>query len=86
MGTSLSIKKGEKLSTSEGAGLTEKGRRKYNRENGSNLQAPVTKVRSKKDQSRRNSFCARMNGIRTSSKNNERATASMKRWNCPQVA
>ena len=33
----LSVKKGEKLPVSKGAGLTAKGRAKYNRETGSNL-------------------------------------------------
>jgi len=34
---SLSVGRGEKLPTSQGAGLTAKGRAKYNRETGSNL-------------------------------------------------
>jgi hypothetical protein len=37
----LSVKKGEKLPVSKGAGLTAKGRAKYNRETGSNLKAPA---------------------------------------------
>ena len=39
-GVSLAVGRGEKLSTKEGAGLTQKGRDKYNRETGSNLKAP----------------------------------------------
>ena len=39
-GVSLSVGRGEK---SKKGGLTAKGRRKYNRATGSNLQAPVTK-------------------------------------------
>ena len=38
---SLSVKKGEKLPVSKGAGLTEKGRAKYNAATGSNLKAPT---------------------------------------------
>ena len=37
---SLAIGRGEKLPVSKGAGLTAKGRAKYNRETGSNLKAP----------------------------------------------
>jgi len=73
----LSIKKKEKLPTSQGAGLTAKGRAKYNRENGSNLKAPQPEGGPRK-----RSFCARMGGIVKRSKNSERARASMKRWKC----
>jgi hypothetical protein len=38
---SLSVGRGEKRPTSQGAGLTAKGREKYNRETGSNLKAPA---------------------------------------------
>jgi hypothetical protein len=38
---SLSVGRGEKLPVSKGAGLTAKGREKYNRETGSNLKAPA---------------------------------------------
>ena len=37
---SLSIGRGEKLPASKGAGLTAKGRAKYNAATGSNLKAP----------------------------------------------
>jgi len=83
--SNLSIKRGEKLSTKAGAGLTAKGREKYNRENNANLKAPAPNPKTAKSQGRKNSFCARMNGVRKRAKNNDRATASMKRWNCPQV-
>lgn len=82
MGTNLSIKKGEKLSTEAGAGLTAKGRAKYNRENGSNLKAPAPNPKTKADAGRKRSFCARMGGVVKRSKNAERARASMRRWNC----
>ncbi len=37
----LSVGRGEKLPVSKGAGLTAKGRAKYNRETGSKLKAPT---------------------------------------------
>jgi hypothetical protein len=39
-GPSLAIGRGEKLPVSKGAGLTAKGRAKYNAATGSNLKAP----------------------------------------------
>jgi hypothetical protein len=78
-GVSLSVGRGEKLSTKEGAGLTAKGRAKYNRETGSNLKAPQPEGGSRK-----NSFCARMSGVvKHSSGDAPRAKASLKRWKCP---
>jgi hypothetical protein len=78
----LSVSRGEKLSKEQGAGLTAKGRAKYNREHGSNLQAPAPNPKTDKDAARRKSFCARMKGVVKKSKNAERAKASLKRWNC----
>ena len=76
-GGHLSIGRGEKLPTSQGAGLTEKGREKYNRETGSHLKAPQAKG------SRHNSFCARMKGVVDhASGDAPRAKASLKRWHC----
>lgn len=76
---SLSVKKGEKLPISKGAGLTAKGRAKYNRETGSHLKAPQPEGGSRK-----NSFCARMSGVVKNSKGDApRAKASLKRWKCP---
>jgi hypothetical protein len=76
---SLAVGRGEKLSTKEGAGLTEKGRAKYNRETGSHLKAPQPKGGARKD-----SFCARMSGVVEHSKGDApRAKASLKRWDCP---
>lgn len=78
-GVSLSVGRGEKLPASKGAGLTEKGRAKYNRETGSNLKAPQPQGGARRD-----SFCARMSGVVEHSKGDaERAKASLKRWNCP---
>jgi hypothetical protein len=79
---SLSVGRGEKLPASKGAGLTAKGRAKYNRETGSNLKAPAPRPKTKADEGRKASFCARMGGVVAKSKNAERAKASMKRWNC----
>jgi hypothetical protein len=78
-GVSLAIGRGEKLPVSKGAGLTEKGREKYNREIGSHLKAPQPKGGARKD-----SFCARMSGVVEHSKGDApRAKASLKRWDCP---
>ena len=78
-GVSLAVGRGEKLSTEKGAGLTAKGRAKYNRETGSHLKAPQPQGGARKD-----SFCARMSGVVHHSKGDaERAKASLKRWKCP---
>ena len=78
-GVSLAVGRGEKLPVEKGAGLTAKGRAKYNRETGSDLKAPQPKGGARKD-----SFCARMSGVVEHSKGEApRAKASLKRWNCP---
>ena len=83
-GVSLSVGRGEKLPTSQGAGLTAKGRAKANRATGSNLQAPAPNPKTKKDEGRKKSFCARMSGVVKNAKGDApRAKASLKRWNCP---
>ena len=80
---SLSVGRGEKLPVSKGAGLTAKGRAKYNRETGSNLKAPAPNPKSTADAGRKASFCARMEGVVKHAKGNaERAKASLKRWKC----
>lgn len=79
---SLSVGRGEKLSTKEGAGLTAKGRAKYNRETGSNLKAPAPNPKTDADAARKRSFCARMAGVAEKAKDGERAKASLKRWKC----
>jgi hypothetical protein len=80
-GPSLSVGRGEKLPVSKGAGLTAKGRAKYNRETGSNLKAPQPQGGARKD-----SFCARMSGMPGPMKDEKgrptRKAASLKRWNC----
>jgi hypothetical protein len=77
-GVSLAIGRGEKLSAEQGAGLTAKGRAKYNRETGSDLKAPQPEGGKRRD-----SFCARMGPVAEKSERGSRARASMKRWNCP---
>ena len=69
----LSVGRGEKLPAKQGAGLTAKGRAKYNRETGSDLKAPT------KDSSnpRHKSFCARSKGW-----TGERGKAARARWGC----
>jgi hypothetical protein len=79
---SLSIKRGEKLSVSRGAGLTARGRAKYNRATGSKLKPPAPNPKTEKDAARKRSFCARMGAVAKKAKNGERAKASLKRWKC----
>ncbi len=82
-GVSLSVGRGEKLSVKEGAGLTAKGRAKYNAATGSNLKAPAPNPSNKADAGRKASFCARMEGVVKNAKGPaERAKASLKRWKC----
>ena len=87
-GPSLSVKRGEKLPVSKGAGLTAKGRAKYNRETGSDLKAPAPHPKTEKDKARKKSFCARMAGMPGPMKDEKgrptRKAASLKRWNCPK--
>jgi Domain of unknown function (DUF6321) len=65
------------LPTSEGAGMTAKGRAEYNAKNGSHLQAPQASG------SRHDSFCARMKGVVANAKGDApRAKASLRRWHC----
>ena len=75
---SLSVGRGEKMPVERGAGLTAKGRAKYNRETGSDLKAPQPEGGPRRD-----SFCARMGPVAKKSDEGSRARASMKRWNCP---
>ena len=80
-GVSLAIGRGEKLPVSKGAGLTEKGRAKYNRETGSHLKAPQPQGGPRKD-----SFCARMSGMPGPMKDEKgkptRKAAALARWKC----
>jgi len=76
-GPSLSVGRGEKLPVSKGAGLTAKGRAKYNAATGSNLKAPAPNPKTKADEGRKKSFCARSSGW-----TGERGKAARKRWAC----
>lgn len=73
----LSVGRGEKLPVSKGAGLTAKGRAKYNAATGSNLKAPAPKPKTKADKGRKASFCAR-----SAKWDGERGKAARKRWAC----
>jgi hypothetical protein len=77
-GPSLAVGRGEKMSVERGAGLTAKGRAKYNRETGSHLKAPQPQGGPRRD-----SFCARMGPVARKSERGSRSRASMRRWNCP---
>jgi hypothetical protein len=76
----LAVSRGEKLPTSQGAGLTQKGRDKFNKATGSNLKAPQAKG------PRHDSFCARMSGMPGPMKDDKgqptRKAASLERWHC----
>jgi len=80
-GVSLAVGRGEKLPVSKGAGLTAKGRAKYNAATGSNLKAPQPQGGARKK-----SFCARMSGMPGPMKDEKgrptRKAASLKRWKC----
>ena len=80
-GVSLSVGRGEKLPVKQGAGLTAKGRAKYNAATGSNLKAPQPQGGARKD-----SFCARMSGMPGPMKDEKgeptRKAAALNRWKC----
>ena len=80
-GVSLAVGRGEKLPVAKGAGLTAKGRAKYNAATGSNLKAPQPEGGPRKK-----SFCARMSGMPGPMKDENgkptRKAASLKRWKC----
>ena len=83
-GPVLSVGRGEKLPVSKGAGLTAKGRAKYNAATGSNLKAPQPQGGARKD-----SFCARMEGMKqkltskeTAKDPNSRINKALKKWKC----
>lgn len=70
-------------------GLNAKGRASYNKSTGGNLKPPAPKPKTKKDEARKKSFCARMSGMKaklTSAKTakdpNSRINKSLRAWNC----
>lgn len=83
---SLAVSRGEKLPVSKGAGLTAKGRAKYNREAGASLKPPAPNPKTKTDAARKKSFCSRMTGMPGPMKDEKgrptRKAASLKRWGC----
>lgn len=61
-------------------GLTAAGRKKYNRETGSNLKAPQPQGGPRKK-----SFCARMSGVKGPMKKNGKPTRkalALRKWKC----
>lgn len=65
-------------------GLNEKGRESYNREHGANLKAPQPEGGPRRD-----SFCARMEGMKkkltskeTANDPDSRINKSLRAWNC----
>jgi hypothetical protein len=81
-GVSLSVGRGEKLPVSKGAGLTAKGRARYNKATGSKLKPPAPTPKTAADKGRKKSFCARMAPIAAKAGEGSRAKASMRRWKC----
>ena len=73
---------------SKKGGLSESYRKKYNRQTGSNLKAPVSSKAAKKSPkkaARRKSFCARMSGVKGATSKDGKLTpkgAALKRWDC----
>ena len=81
---SVSMRKEHK---SKKGGLTEAGRKHYNRKTGSNLKAPVTESNpTGKRKARKKSFCARMGGVKGPMKDSKgrptRKAKALKRWKC----
>jgi hypothetical protein len=73
---------------SKKGGLSESYRKKYNRQTGSNLKAPVSSKAAKespKKAARRKSFCARMSGVKGATSKDGKLTpkgAALKRGDC----
>ena len=87
MSKAVSMTKADKDPT---GGLTARGRRKYNRATGGNLQAPVTKTSglSPRQKARRKSFCARMSKVKGPLKKDGKLTRkalALRKWNCGSV-
>lgn len=75
---SVNLKIGKHKSRS--GGLTAAGRKKYNRETGSNLKAPQPQGGPRK-----RSFCARMSGVKGPMKKNGKPTRkalALRKWKC----
>ena len=78
--------KGYFIATEKGAGMTAKGRAAYNAKNNANLKPPAPNPKTKADEGRKKSFCARMSGMPGPMKDEKgrptRKAASLKNWNC----
>ncbi len=76
--TKLSLRKEHKSPT---GGLSEKGRKYYNRKTGSNLKRPQPEGGSRKK-----SFCARMSGVKGPMKDSKgrptRKALALRKWKC----
>ena len=82
----ISLRKSDK---SPSGGLSASGRKRINRATGSNLKAPVTQSSPKgKAKARKNSFCARMSGVKGPMKDEKgkptRKALALKKWKCPK--
>lgn len=74
---------------SDAGGLTEKGRKSYNKETGGNLKAPVTEDKPTGERKKRqDSYCSRskgqmkMHNIDCSKDPDKRICKARRRWNC----
>lgn len=65
------------LPVSQGGGMTEAGRKLYNKLNDANLKAPAPNPKTEADKKRKDSFCARSIGW-----TGERGRAARSRWQC----
>jgi hypothetical protein len=69
-------------------GLNSAGRNAYNSATGGNLKPPAPNPKTKKDASRRKSFCSRMggqkraHGIDCAKEPKKRICKALKKWNC----
>jgi len=63
-------------------GLNAAGRAHFKRTTGANLKPPAPNPKTKADQGRKDSFCARMGAVAANAKDGERAKAALKRWKC----
>lgn len=73
-----------KAGQNKNGGLNEKGRAAYNRANGANLKAPQPEGGARKD-----SFCARMKGMKNKNTSkevandpNSRINKALRKWKC----
>ena len=88
MGIKTSVKSGNFLATSKGAGMTKKGVAKYNRRTGGSLKTAVTEKKpTGKRAARRKSYCARSAGQmkkfpKAAKDPNSRLRQARRRWRC----